>query len=494
MKTQVGIVIDQSINYPKARPFHPDAVYPELTFLRDATTEESSPNPVYEMIRNCFYRLGLDATNYGTPAWNPLGAYVSKGDTVVIKPNFVLDEREEQQGKNCLITHGSVIRTVIDYVYLAGAPSCKIIIADAPIQSADFDSIIKQSGVNSICRYYKENLGYEIIVNDLRKEQVILDRWGFIKSRYKLKGDINGYKPVQLGQHSELEPLADASENFRVTDYHPKKMHRYHSGGSHEYLLSGSVLAADTIINVPKLKTHQKTGISVCIKNIVGVNGDKDRLPHYRIGAPEEGGDEYPRRNYYSVLHRQFSSGTFANQKWVLRYIRVLRALYKGVRQLLIGNTRIIEAKSAAKIANGAWYGNDTIWRMVIDINKAVKYANKWGDLENTQNRKLFSIIDGIIAGEGNGPLKPKPKKCGMIMAGEDPLSCDAVCAHLMGFEWQKISLLKSTQKLTSHPISRFTGQIKNIKINPSIDSDENWRSLNFHFEPSPGWKGYIER
>lgn len=58
--------------------------------------------------------------------------------------------------------------------------------------------------------------------------------------------------------------------------------------------------------------------------------------------------------------------------------------------------------------------------RCLIDLNRVFKPD--------------FSIVEGIIALEGIGPLKPgKPKPLGIVAGGKDPVSVDAVCARIMG-------------------------------------------------------------
>jgi len=47
--------------------------------------------------------------------------------------------------------------------------------------------------------------------------------------------------------------------------------------------------------------------------------------------------------------------------------------------------------------------------------------------------RRLLHIVDGIVAGEGEGPLSPDPKACGLLVAGEAAPVVDAACAALMG-------------------------------------------------------------
>ena len=52
------------------------------------------------------------------------------------------------------------------------------------------------------------------------------------------------------------------------------------------------------------------------------------------------------------------------------------------------------------------------------------------------QNRKRhFVLVDGILAGEGSGPMNPDPVSAGIVLFGVHPPSVDAVCAYLMGFD-----------------------------------------------------------
>ena len=85
---------------------------------------------------------------------------------------------------------------------------------------------------------------------------------------------------------SLLEPIAsDRRVDFRVTMYNPDLMRQTHGRGRHQYLIAREVIEADVVINVPKLKTHRKAGITGALKNLVGINGNKDYLPHHRLGG-----------------------------------------------------------------------------------------------------------------------------------------------------------------------------------------------------------------
>jgi uncharacterized protein (DUF362 family) len=57
-------------------------------------------------------------------------------------------------------------------------------------------------------------------------------------------------------------------------------------------------------------------------------------------------------------------------------------------------------------------------------------------------------VVDGVVAMEGNGPLIGTPKELGVVVAGENPVSVDAVCARMMGFDTREIEyLVKAHEK-----------------------------------------------
>ena len=61
---------------------------------------------------------------------------------------------------------------------------------------------------------------------------------------------------------SSRDPAATPAR-FRGADYDPGPTTEHHSGGRNAYLLSETVLSADLIVNLPKLKTHKKTGVTL---------------------------------------------------------------------------------------------------------------------------------------------------------------------------------------------------------------------------------------
>ena len=56
---------------------------------------------------------------------------------------------------------------------------------------------------------------------------------------------------------------------------------------------------------------------------------------------------------------------------------------------------------------------------------------------------RAFSIVDGIIGMEGNGPIQGTPRAAGVVVAGADPVAVDATCCRIMRIDPLKIGYLR---------------------------------------------------
>src|SRR5262249_46288237 len=398
----VGIFKTKSSVYPQIPPFHPSERFPEYRY-EDLSSE---PNDVYTGVRDLLISLRLDEAHFNTKKWNPLGEIIRPGDNVMIKPNFVMDRHLLSGDYNCVVTHGSVIRAVLDYVLIALQAKGTVTVADAPMIDNDFQRIANRTGLAEIATYFSRH-GTNIGVYDLRVENVEL-RDGLIVRRFSLPGDPAGYDRIDLGQDSEFADVAGLHKRYRGADYDSAETLRHHNNKVNEYLLSKTVLQSDVFINMPKLKTHKKIGVTLNLKNLVGINGDKNWIPHYRIGSPKHQGDEFGSssilRHMESLLKDSFKEKAFRiaqeGSKAKLLVARFLRKAQKTV----------VDHTNFAKIRAGGWYGNDTIWRSVLDLNKILLYADREGVMRSERQRRFFSVVDGIIGGEGDGPLLAMPK------------------------------------------------------------------------------------
>lgn len=441
-----AVIADSNISYPSF-PYDPPQKYPELP---DDTNTDST-NKLYTAVREILINLKLDEENYNTPGWNPFKEFIKPNQSILIKPNWVLDYNPIDESIDSLITHSSIIRTVIDYILKALNYAGQITIADAPLQMCDFDSMLKKNRCKDLIDLYASkflNVSFTII--DMRK--TVLKRSQskiMLKSNQDSKeGDPKGYTLVDLAGESLLKDIDDRYERFRVTCYDHNLLHKHHNREKHEYLISNSILEADAIINLPKMKCHKKAGLTGALKNLIGINGHKEYLPHHINGSFVEGGDQYIYPSFfkktYNNLYDKYWSSEICSGKFTAITIALIS---KAIRTFAIDDN-----------LEGSWFGNETIPRTTIDLNHIAYYY----DIQNKtlcdkQQRPAFHLLDGIVAGEGNGPLKPQARKVGVLIGGFNPVMVDSAMASMLGYN---PSLIKTLSYAFSHTKSRLVRTI----------------------------------
>jgi len=385
---------------------------------------------------------------------------------VLLKPNWV-KHNQQIQDEVCLRTNENFIMCVIE-VILSKKPK-SIIIGDAPIQGCDWRKMLSDSFYQFVDYHSKKN-AVPIIIKDFR-------RVTFDPQSNKLEEErksIEEYVIFDLKDKSYLEPISDFNNKFRVTQYDPSKLAESHTVGTHKYCITKELFDADIVFSLPKIKTHQKTGITNALKNLVGLNGDKDYLPHHRIGGLNDGGDCYPGKNILrknSELLLDKANKNKGNIKYKL-YSRFASLLWK-----------ISFPSPEHQIAAG-WYGNDTTWRMVMDLNRIALFGKEDGTLSDVKQRQIYSLCDGIIGGQGNGPLEPVPLELGIIMLSNNNFLADIVAGELMKMKIEKIYLLSAANKTLENDNYR-------IEINNEIISFKDLSNYSIDTLMPPGWVNY---
>jgi uncharacterized protein (DUF362 family) len=479
--------IAEAADYPDEAPYHPDLMYPEYEFESIAST----PNFAYATVRECLRLANLDTENFGRPQWNPLAEFIAPGQTVLLKPNMVNQwHPRDANGSTYVITHGSIVRAVADYVWKALKGRGRIVVADAPETYASFEAVSRKMGLDVLRDYYRtRGLDFELL--DLRQEEWV-ERDGVVVARRRIGGDPRGCIAFDLGERSEFVGHRGEGRYYGA-DYDTAEVNRHHSGGRHEYLIASTAIACDVIFSLPKLKTHRKAGVTASLKNLVGVNGEKNWLPHHTEGDPATGGDEHPSPD---TKHRA--------ERAILSYIRWLSVHVPSVgpwvhRQARRIGTRIF-GDTEEVIRGGNWWGNDTIWRMCLDLNKIILYGTTDGELrpESPEHRKPHLVlVDALIAGEARGPTNPDPVPCGLLVFGIHPASVDAACVRLMGFDPEKIPIVRQAFRCYRYPLTEWDWcDIRLVSNRADWDetrlSDLAEESV-FRFEPHYGWGGHIE-
>ena len=104
-----------------------------------------------------------------------------------------------------------------------------------------------------------------------------------------------------------------------------------------------------------------------------------------------------------------------------------------------------------------------------MDVNNIIDFSNKKGKLSfDKKQRIIFNIGDMIISGEKNGPLHPRDKYVGCLVAGFNRNSIDNVICDAMGFEKEYIRYLINNQNYKLYINGLKSETIKNYKFKPA--------------------------
>ncbi len=472
--------------YPLAPPFDQGEAYPELG---GSTPVAYGVNATFLGVRQCLHLAGLDIERFGTVDWNPLGGWIKPGMTVLLKPNWVkFRHPRDPEGWTYTVTHGSIIRAVGEYVALALQGHGSLVIGDAPQTDSAFEELADGTGMPSVVERLRRH-GIDVRLVDFRKE-----RWdekdGVIVARHELPGDPEGYVDFDLGASSHMATRGGEGRYYGAF-YESGEVNRHHSGGRHEYLIAGTAVCADVVINLPKLKTHKKTGVTLSLKNLVGINGDKNWLPHHTEGDPSTGGDQFPGPSFRRSLERVGG-----------RTLRKLATTLPGVGPWLLARARRYGAgffgDTDTVVRSGNWHGNDTTWRMALDLNACLLYGQPDGTLRPDCAKTYLSFVDGVIAGQGAGPLNPDPLPAGIVAFGSDPAAVDAACAWLMGFDPERLPIIREAfapSKFPLSPLSSWRDVCISSNHGPWSGPLEGISLEDcFRFRPHFGWTGAVER
>jgi hypothetical protein len=264
-------------------------------------------------------------------------------------------------------------------------------------------------------------------------------------------------------------------------------MAKTHAPGRHQYLIARDVLEADVIINLPKLKTHKKAGVTCALKNLIGINGNKEFLPHHRAGGSESGGDCYPgasivKRALEYSLDRQNQTTSFVGGR-VWREVAV--------------NLERVSVRSGDELGvEGSWAGNDTIWRTGLDLNRILLYGQPDATLADAPRRRVLHIVDAVIAGQGDGPLKPEPLPLGLIFMGTNAAAVDWVGARLLGYDPSQVSIVREAFADFRWPVTSCAPE--EVRLLGDIGAGNAEEILRSRESPSviypAGWRAAADR
>jgi uncharacterized protein (DUF362 family) len=408
--------------------------------LPTASYAESPGNT--DQIAEALNRVAEDL-RWSTVDQGPFGKVIPRGARVLIKPNFVMHENHGPWGIEPLVTHPSLIRAVVESVLRTDA--AEVIVGDAPLQACDFDLLLAATGLDVWAdRLMKADARFKGI-RDLRRTTCAIVDGVRIASESLQPED--QFVLFDLADESLIEPITDERKSFRVTCYDPKLLANTHAPGRHQYLVSRHVIEADVVINMPKLKTHKKAGVTCALKNLVGINGNKEYLPHHRLGGSGGGGDCYPGNSLLKKASEKIAD---------LRNTTTSHTMGKLWRGAAVQLDRLMRLSGDEVGIEGAWTGNDTVWRMCLDLNRILLYGKPDATMSSELQRTVIHLTDAVIAGHGDGPLSPQPLPLGLILAGNNAAAMDFVGALLLGYAPERISIVREAFKSFNYPLTAF--------------------------------------
>ena len=133
-------------------------------------------------------------------------------------------------------------------------------------------------------------------------------------------------------------------------------------------------------------------------------------------------------------------------------------------------------------ILEGSWEGNDTIWRTVLDLNRGALYARGDGTLSDVR-RAWLTIVDALVCGENEGPLRPDPVAAGVVLAGVDQAMVDLACAKLAALDPTRLPSIRNAFDVGRWPITDHRPE--DLEIAGTLPL--------VPLRPSAGWLGHVE-
>lgn len=398
---------------------------------------------------------------------------------IFILGNFVYHKRGKESLRQYYskTTSPEIIRLVLDLIIkINPGKQINILIGNAPLQSAEWGRITVDSGLDKILTEYNGNSNkINIKIVDLRKN---IQPRGFSSSQsYYCIENSDEIIKIDLASSSMLERQS-GNKQYRVLDYPASRIERMHGDGKHIYLIARQILESDIILSVPKLKTHEKVGMTAAIKGCVGIVAHKDCLAHHSLGAVCDGGDEYKNANKIRSFVTNFHHVIYGmDPGFVSNGLRLIDRVFR---------------KAIAKFdgcASGSWRGNDTAWRMSIDLARITLYGDHLGKMMPTKQRSHFVLTDGILAGQGQGPLDPKPLDLGWLSYSENIAYADLVNSVVMGFSKNELPIVYNSLNEMIYPLVEHNDLFE-IKSdgNGDLNLEDVWRLFGKKFDLPKGW------
>ena len=82
------------------------------------------------------------------------------------------------------------------------------------------------------------------------------------------------------------------------------------------------------------------------------------------------------------------------------------------------------------------------------------------------------TIVDGVVAMDGSGPIRGRARDLGWLIGGTDPIACETICAELVGIEPNDLPIVKTAQKIGFGCLDRAKIEIAGDDLSSNICTD----------------------
>lgn len=117
-----------------------------------------------------------------------------------------------------------------------------------------------------------------------------------------------------------------------------------------------------------------------------------------------------------------------------------------------------------------------------MDLNKIALYGTADGQLAQEPQRVVYSLCDGIIGGEGDGPLNSQPLPLGVLSLTNHSGMNDIAMATLLGMDPERLPMLQEAARLQGRDKVRLTWNCREISL-------DDLRPYRIKTQPPPGWE-----
>ncbi len=109
--------------------------------------------------------------------------------------------------------------------------------------------------------------------------------------------------------------------------------------------------------------------------------------------------------------------------------------------------------------------------------------------LRETPQRRHLTLIDGIVAGEGDGPLAPTPVDAGALLFADDVVLADRIACRLMGFDPHDVPLVDRASGVEPWRLGPAPGADVAIMLDGRVVAERDVpTALGRAFRPPSGW------